>query len=56
MSPNDLLFWLIFFHIKNRKLRARRAMVYSEEEIKHIFRLEYTKQQKVIMPSISNKV
>jgi len=56
MTPNDLLLWLVFFHIKNRKLRERSSVVYTQEEIRHIFTSEYIKQQKMIMPNISAKV
>jgi hypothetical protein len=56
MTLNELLLWLIFFHLRNKKLKEHSSIVYSHEEIRHIFRLEYTKQQKLIMPNISNKV
>jgi len=56
MNSNELLLLLLLFHLKNKKLRECNKYVYSHEEIRHIFRLEYTKQQKLIMPNISNKV
>jgi len=56
MNSNELLLWLLFFHLRNKKLRECNKDVYSHEEIRHIFRLEYTKQQKFIIPNISNKV
>jgi hypothetical protein len=45
MNSNELLIWLLFFHLKNKYLREYNKDVYSHEEIRHIFRLEYTKQQ-----------
>ena len=56
MNSNELLLWLLFFHLRKKKLRECNKYVYSREEIRHIFMLEYTKQQKLIMPNISNKV
>ena len=56
MNSNELLIWLLFFHLRKKKLRECNKYVYSHEEIRQIFRLEYTKQQKLIMPNISNKV
>ena len=50
MSPNELLLWLIFFHLKNKKLRHCSAMVYTQEEIRQIFRMEYLKQQRLLHP------
>jgi len=56
MNSNELLLWLVFFHLRNKKLIECNKYVYSREEIRQIFMLEYTKQQKFIMPNISNKV
>ena len=50
MTPNDLLLWLIFFHLKNKKLKERSTVVYTQEEIRQIFRLEYLKQQRLLRP------
>jgi len=56
MSPNELLLLLLLFHLRKKKLIECNKYIYSHEEIRHIFMLEYTKQQKLIMPNISNKV
>jgi len=50
MSPNELLLWLLFFHLRNKKFREYNKYVYSHEEIRHIFMMEYTKQQNLLCP------
>jgi hypothetical protein len=50
MSPNALLFWIVFFQIRNKKLRECNTVVYSQEEIRQIFRFEYLKQQSLLCP------
>jgi hypothetical protein len=50
MTPNELLFWLMYFHLKNKKLKERSVVVYSQEEIRQIFRFEYLKQQRLLRP------
>jgi len=50
MSPNELLLWLLFFHLRNKKFREYNKYIYSHEEIRHIFMLEYTKQQNLLCP------
>ena len=50
MTPNELLFWLMYFHLKNKKLKERSTVVYTQEEIRQIFRLEYLKQQRLLRP------
>ena len=50
MSPNELLLWLIFFHLKNKKLKEHSTIVYTQEEIRQIFRSEYLKQQRLLRP------
>ena len=50
MTSNELLLWLVFFHLRNKKLRECNKDVYSHEDIRHIFRFEYTKQQNLLYP------
>ena len=50
MSPNELLLWLLFFFLRNKKFREYNKYVYSQKDIRHIFRLEYTKQQRLLYP------
>ena len=50
MTPNELLLWLIFFHLKTKKRTECSAVVYTQEEIRQIFRLEYLKQQRLLRP------
>ena len=50
MSPNKLLLLLLLFHLRNKKFREYNKYVYSHEDIRHIFRLEYTKQQRLLCP------
>jgi hypothetical protein len=50
MNSNELLLWLVFFHLRNKKLRECNTVVYSHEEIRQIFRFEYTKQQSLLYP------
>jgi len=50
MTPNELLFWLMYFHLKNKKLKERSVVVYSQEEIRQIFTSEYLKQQRLLRP------
>ena len=50
MTPNELLLWLIFFHLKNKKRTECSAVVYTQEEIRQIFRFEYLKQQRLLRP------
>ena len=50
MTSNELLLWLIFFQIRNKKLKERSVDVYTQEEIRQIFRSEYLKQQRLLRP------
>jgi len=50
MSPNELLLYMLFFHIRNKKFRECNKYIYSQKDIRQIFRLEYTKQQKLLRP------
>jgi hypothetical protein len=50
MSPNKLLIYMLFFNLRNKKFRECNKYIYSHEEIRHIFILEYTKQQKLLYP------
>jgi hypothetical protein len=50
MSPNELLLWLLFFHLRNKKFRECNKYIYSQKDIRHIFMFEYTKQQNLLYP------
>jgi len=50
MSPNELLIWLLFFHLRNKKFREYNKYVYSQKDIRQIYMFEYTKQQKLLRP------
>ena len=50
MSPNELLLYMLFFHIRNKKFRECNKYIYSQKDIRQIFRLEYTKQQNLLYP------
>jgi hypothetical protein len=50
MSPNKLLLLLLFFHLRNKKFIECNKYIYSQKDIRHIFRFEYTKQQRLLYP------
>jgi len=50
MSPNKLLLYMLFFNLRNKKFREYNKYIYSQKDIRHIFRLEYTKQQNLLCP------
>jgi hypothetical protein len=50
MSPNKLLLYMLFFHLRNKKFRECNKYIYSQKDIRHIFMFEYTKQQRLLCP------
>jgi hypothetical protein len=50
MSPNELLLLLLFFHIRKKNFRECNKYIYSQKDIRQIFRFEYTKQQQLLRP------